>query len=385
MINVMIKCALDEDNCISLLSVLRIMNQVNQEQTWAIAYEVAALMQRLWPAGNCATIESLAQIYIHREGFIHHKSLITAVGEIPMDLLLKNIEDQKEEPASDSELSNHINNNHQELQDNAEQQQQQETSTNKMPQHQQEPLPPTPPITPELSEEIANRRQADSEADLVASLGTALFWALDYGIPDDEERTLSWAMEFLIIQCTQSKLTLNELQDICIKRCSPVSTKQQADLHYRNVCKSLINDTIELSIFLDKIYTASMVLGDFHSTPTTTTTTNGAYNGSTDNNSGRCCCGSSSSSTSPSSPTSKDTDDDDDQMSTNNNNNITTKHCDIHRHLHQHHLHHHIDEDDLSELGLPLASLKALKINDWARLWMQVIRELRQRGKFIKQ
>lgn len=58
---------------------------------------------------------------------------------------------------------------------------------------------------------------------------------------------------------------------------------------------------------------------------------------------------------------------------------------------HQHHHHNVIkdlkfglqDHSDLAaELGEPLASLHALQFNEWARLWMQVIRELRQRGKF---
>lgn len=154
-----------------------------------------------------------------------------------------------------------------------------------------------------------------NETELVASLGIALFWALDYGIPDDEERKLSNTMECLIVQ-SQSKLSLDELLEVCVNRL-PLETKSHAESHYRSVCKSLIGDTIELSIFLEKIYTASMVLSDITL---------------------------------------------DDCLEDNHK-------CDI-------------SDNDLSELGEPLASLRALRINDWARLWMQVIRELRQRGKF---
>lgn len=316
----MIKCALDEDDCISLLAVLRIMNQVSQEHTWAIAYEVAALMQRLWPAGNCATIESLAQIHIHRDGFIHEKSLVTApAGPAP--------DARTREPApACKQISKPTG---------APDTEPKRTGAKQRakPPASRQALPPTPPITPELNETLT-RRCALDEAELVSSLGIALFWALDYGIPDDEERKLSIAMEYLIVQ-SQGNLSLNELSDICIKRL-PIATKQHADLHYRGICQSLINDTIELSIFLDKIYTASMVLGDFAT------------------NLDDCCFAGQ--------PMGK-------QKSSDNINN-----CDI--------LSKHVDDGDLSELGLPLASLRALKINDWARLWMQVIRELRQRGKF---
>lgn len=156
-------------------------------------------------------------------------------------------------------------------------------------------------MTPELTE-ILNRRPAINEQELVASLGLALFWALDYGIPNDEERHLSIAMEYLIFQ-SQNKLSLDRVIELCTNRL-PTDMKSHADLHYTGICKSLVSDSIELSIFLEKIYNASMMLSDIAM------------------------------------------------------------------------------DDDLSELGEPLASLRALRINDWARLWMQVIRELRQRGNF---
>mgnify|MGYP000961302022 CR=1 FL=1 len=278
----MIKCTLDEDECIDLLTVLRVISQINQEQAWAICYEVGQLMKRLPPA-SCAPIESLAQIHLHKEGFVHEKSCLT------------NYQDQTPSPEAPATTpSHHLNTEPQ----------------------QEPPTPPTPPITPELSE-ILRRRPALNETELVASLGIALFWALDYGIPDDEERKLSIAMEYLIYQ-SQSNLSLDEILKRCIDRL-PVATKAHADSHYREVCKSLVSDTIELAIFLEKIYTASMVLSDITL---------------------------------------------DDCLEANHK-------CDM-------------SDDDLSELGEPLASLRALRINDWARLWMQVIRELRQRGKFIR-
>lgn len=296
-----IKCSLDEDNCIDLLTILRVINQVNQEQAWAICYEISALMQRLSPA-NCAPIDSLAQVLLHKDGYVHEKTCLANMkltGET--------------ETETTTETTTNIETTINSLQNHVHQSQQTTTTINAA--NLQPPVPPTPPITPELSE-LLIRRPALNETELVASLGIALFWALDYGIPDDEERKLSIAMEYLIYQ-SQSKLSLDEVMELCIKRL-PMATKPHADAHYRGICKSLISDTIELSIFLQKIYTASMVLSD-----------------------------------------------------------ITLDEC-----LEASHKCDINDHDDLSELGEPLASLRALRINEWARLWMQVIRELRQRGKF---
>lgn len=162
-----------------------------------------------------------------------------------------------------------------------------------------------------------------NEFELVESLGIALYCVLDFGIPNGDERGLSHAMEYLINRAESLELSLDELLEICINRL-PKNSKLEADTHYRDVCKSLVSFTIQTSMLIEKIYTASMVLSD-----------------------------------------------------------ITLDNC---LEVTDHHHHHHncdISDDDLSELGEPLAAkLRALRINDWARLWMQVIRELRQLSKF---
>lgn len=299
-----IKCTLDQDECIDLLTALRIVNQIDQEQAWAICYQIGALMQRLKPA-NCAIIDSLDQIYLHKDGSIHEKSC-----------LISRQKQQHHKPVQTSAIDAPQANTRTTTTTTATEITSSQGITNT-----QSQMPPTPPITPELNE-LLRRRPALNETELVASLGIALFWALDYGIADDEERQLSIAMEYFIVQTHQSKLSLNEVLEICIKRL-PIATKSQADLHYRSVCKSLVNDTIELSMFLEKIYTASMVLRDITL---------------------------------------------DDCLSSTADPSAKHNKCDI--------------DKDLEDLGEPLASLRALRINDWARLWMQVIRELRQRGKF---
>lgn len=172
-------------------------------------------------------------------------------------------------------------------------------------------------------------------------------------------------MEYLIFK-SQSELTLEEILEICIKRLD-IATKTNADLHYRGLCKSLIDDTIELSIFLDKIYTATMELSGKGGAMRATDAAPTAGACLVDN----CClvaaaaaakCGHKSLTASG-----KDS-------------------CDSllshHHHLHYHQLAAHVTPDDLGELSLPLASLRALKIDDWARLWMQVIKEMRQQSKF---
>lgn len=322
------KCTLDEDDCIDLLTVLRVINQVNQEQVWAIGYQIGALLQRLSPS-NCAPIESLAQIYMHKDGFVHEKSCSTlknlsssstttttptsfdspddtysTILNISSSSSTPNLDDVDSETTTTPTSSSTTINN--------------ETNATPVTTTSKTKSPPTPPITPDSLNELLGKEPALNELELVASLGLALFWALDYGIPDDEERKLSCAMEYLIYQ-SQNNLSLDDILELCINRL-PIPTKSHAESHYKEVCKSLINDTIELSIFLEKIYTASIVLSD-----------------------------------------------------------ITLDNC---LEATNHHHKCDINDPELSEFGEPLASLRALRFNDWARLWMQVIRELRQRGKF---
>lgn len=297
-------------------------------------------MQRLSPS-NCAPIESLAQIYMHKDGFVHEKSCST-LKNLSSSTISTTSSTTATTPTSfyspddsyhptilNSSSSNSLNSvvDTESTKLTATTTADNETDTTPTATSKSSPSspatttttsPPTPPITPDSLNELLGREPALNELELVASLGIALFWALDYGIPDDEERKLSCAMEYLIYQ-SQSKLSLDDVLELCINRL-PIPTKSHAESHYKEVCKSLINDTIELSIFLEKIYTASMVLSD-----------------------------------------------------------ITLDNC-----LEATNLRHKCDinDQDLSEFGEPLASLRALRINDWARLWMQVIRELRQRGKF---
>lgn len=362
----MIRCVLDEDGCIDLHSILRVVNQINQEQAWATCFQLAQLIQRLSPA-NCVPIESLAQIYLHKDGFIHEKSLLvssrlsiaqdsnddddgddddddeeddgisgddeveilvddeahiaTAVNHIiPKALAATTLHNPRCNPDTTASFDATITTTTT-LNNSTTTTKSTTNATTKTTATLKANTNPTTTTTTTAS-------HLQRERKLVASVGIALFWALDYGIPDDEERKLSQTMECLIVK-SQSELSLQELIEVTIQRLSH-EIRPKADAHYRNICKSLISDTIELSIFLEKIYTATMVLGDLSLDP-----------------------------------------------------HHSHKH---HHHLNHHHLHDNDHDDDdhrhhhhsLSELG----DFGSLRINDWARLWMQVIRELRQRGRF---
>lgn len=325
---------LDEDGCIDLLSILQVVKQIEEEQAWAICHEICTLMKGLASREDlnqcCAPIESLSQLHIHKDGHVHEKTLLASNSGSWLQH-----QQQRQRRESGARYSNHHHKQHsfqtenraqdhdQDDEDGRSMHEESDSNSNQSGDPSPTRTPSSPSLTPNQSQsqspspspvlsnaddltrscsspelsEILKRRPALNESELVASLGLALFWALDYEIPNDEERKLSMTMEYLIFQ-SQSKLGFEDVLDLCVKRLPP-ATKARAASHYQGVCKSLVQDTIQLSIFLEKIYTASMVLSD-------------------------------------------------------------------------------ISEQELSELGEPLASLRALRIDDWARLWMHVIKELKQ-------
>lgn len=174
---------LDEDDCIDLLTILRIVHRIDDQQAWALCHQIAKAMQKV---EDCYPIQNLAQIHLHKKGYLHEKSFKRVPGLRPA-----------------------------------------------------------------------------TKSQLVASLGIALFWALDYGIPEEDERSLDKSMEYLIYQ-SQDDLSLEEILRLCNKHLQSTTLTKEADVerYFSEVCKNLVSDTIELSIFLDKIYKASILLGD---------------------------------------------------------------------------------------------------------------------------
>ncbi|XP_023702063.1 protein spire homolog 1, partial [Cryptotermes secundus] len=118
---------------------------------------------------------------------------------------------------------------------------------------------------------------------LVSYLGIVLFHALDFGLSEEEERHLSPDLERLIDMMTASDnvperlqetddegierdsgegddessssphhVTLSKVIDRCCNHLGAPSP-QQADAHYRAVCRALVAEALELSSFLEKV------------------------------------------------------------------------------------------------------------------------------------
>ncbi|XP_052269457.1 protein spire homolog 1-like isoform X6 [Dreissena polymorpha] len=113
-----------------------------------------------------------------------------------------------------------------------------------------------------------------TEQDVVQALGTAIYKALNFGLSDNEEPDLSPDLEVLIEFLTDHPTDDDEgidierdsdndqdsqgreltvFQDVinrCIRR---LSSQQNAQLHYKAVCRALATEASELTTFLDNI------------------------------------------------------------------------------------------------------------------------------------
>ncbi|XP_054153742.1 protein spire-like [Oppia nitens] len=110
------------------------------------------------------------------------------------------------------------------------------------------------------------RSSANSENEMLAALAVVLFRALDYGLREDEEPSLSRPLERLIdrmssavvqdvdsrdegIEC-EPKTALDDALEMC---CARFASPEAAATHYRTVCRSLVSETRELTQFLETI------------------------------------------------------------------------------------------------------------------------------------
>ncbi|KAL4234388.1 actin binding [Mactra antiquata] len=114
-----------------------------------------------------------------------------------------------------------------------------------------------------------------TESDVTQALGTAIYKALDYGLSESEEPHLSSELELLIESLTdqptdddegidierdsdhdteenqdQNKSLFQNIIDKCIWR---LSNQQNAQQHYKAVCRALATEATELLTFLDNI------------------------------------------------------------------------------------------------------------------------------------
>ncbi|RWS12147.1 hypothetical protein B4U79_07547 [Dinothrombium tinctorium] len=137
---------------------------------------------------------------------------------------------------------------------------------------------------------LVSNRKSKIGAKLLSSLGVTLFQALDYGFAEEEERSLDTNLERLIERLATaesssadgegfksleddkdskdegierdspddendanshpSRITVDDVIEMCI---SHLSCPEQADNHYKAVCRALVAETLELSTFLEKI------------------------------------------------------------------------------------------------------------------------------------
>lgn len=124
------------------------------------------------------------------------------------------------------------------------------------------------------------RKRHATEHDAVQTLGRIIFEALDYGIGEAEERSLSHGLEVLIDTMTRSPQDTDgegtdgegqsaddegiekdageepahcAFRDV-LRLCSQhLSRGQDASYHYRAVCRALLAEAVELHTFLDKV------------------------------------------------------------------------------------------------------------------------------------
>ncbi|XP_054025833.1 protein spire homolog 2 isoform X2 [Dryobates pubescens] len=144
-------------------------------------------------------------------------------------------------------------------------------------------LPPPPPPPPDLPLLLT----PSAEAQMVQSLGFAIYRALDWGLDENEERELSPRLEQLIDLMTNSDSedsgcgtadegyggqeeeeeagegppravrTFGQAMRCCAAR---LADPAEAQAHYQAVCRALFAETVELKAFLAKIRDAKEML-----------------------------------------------------------------------------------------------------------------------------
>ncbi|XP_075676617.1 protein spire homolog 1-like isoform X2 [Dermatophagoides pteronyssinus] len=141
----LVKCTLDNDQCLNLANILQsFQTAINEEQAWALCYQIVKCFRQYYqPTNNnnnntshhnhqnCYLVTDPSHVHLHKDGYVHPKTLYQKTND-----------------------------------------------------------------------QGKSRTLAKSSHKLLTSLGIVLFHALDYGLCDDEERTLSKPLELLIERLT---------------------------------------------------------------------------------------------------------------------------------------------------------------------------------------
>lgn len=74
-----VKCKLDVDECVSLSDILISFNApISEEHAWALCYQCAKCFKyaHLSNREKCRLVKSLEQVILHKDGYVHDKSII---------------------------------------------------------------------------------------------------------------------------------------------------------------------------------------------------------------------------------------------------------------------------------------------------------------------
>jgi len=211
------KCSVDSNGCVTLQDILISFNApITEQHAWALCHQCAKCFKNAIETDRerCCIVSKLEHVLIHREGQVHSNTIFAGGGSSDTD---------------------------------------------------------------------SPRKPMSSEHKLVSYLGIVIFHALDFGLSDEEERHLSPDLERLIDMMTAADNMPERLQETddegierdsgegddesgssphhttltkVIDRCCNhlgASSPQQADAHYRAVCRALVAEALELSSFLEKV------------------------------------------------------------------------------------------------------------------------------------
>lgn len=80
------KCALDKDDCVNLLDILRSFNApINEEHAWALCFQCAKCFKSAFESDRnlCKVVSDLKQVILHREGYVHTNTIFSGGGITP--------------------------------------------------------------------------------------------------------------------------------------------------------------------------------------------------------------------------------------------------------------------------------------------------------------
>ncbi|KAJ1519989.1 hypothetical protein ONE63_004221 [Megalurothrips usitatus] len=73
------KCALDDNGCVSLLDILNSFNApINEEHAWALCFQCAVCFKSAVEGdkNKCVLVDSVDQVFVSKEGTVHPKTLL---------------------------------------------------------------------------------------------------------------------------------------------------------------------------------------------------------------------------------------------------------------------------------------------------------------------